>query len=212
MSRGAFAEWQPRYAEYGIAIFPVREKIPAIRNYLRLRTTGSRSLVERFANEPTFGFAPKPSGIVVVDVDSPRETVLVDALAWYGDTPFVVRSGGGNQQAWYRRTDEGRHIRPDPSVPIDILGGGFVVAPPSLGARRQYEIIRGSLADLPNLPALKNAPTINRSPRVGVGQRMIRFGPIACARRGSATTSMRSWMLPVLEMPLSPRRSTTRRW
>ena len=37
MTRGLFAEWQPRYAEHGIATFPVRGKVPAIRNYLRLR-------------------------------------------------------------------------------------------------------------------------------------------------------------------------------
>jgi hypothetical protein len=179
MTRGLFAEWQPRYAEHGIATFPVRGKVPAISNYLRLRAPGSRSLVDRFADAPAFGFAPKPSGIVVVDVDTPRETVLADALALYGDSPFVVRSGGGNFQAWYRRTDEGRHIRPDPDAPIDVLGDGFVVAPPSLGENGEYKIIQGSLADLPNLPRLKNAPlgslhacmSSSKGSPVGQGQR-----------------------------------------
>ena len=44
-------------------------------------------------------------------------------------------------------------------VPIDILGHGFVVVPPSIGEVGHYQIICGSLADLPLLPRLKN-PTI----------------------------------------------------
>lgn len=158
MSAGAFADWQPRYAEHGVAIFPVQGKRPAIRNYLRLRPEGSRRLVDRFAETSAFGLALKRSGIVVVDVDTPQEKVLSDALARYGDTPFIVRSGSGNFQAWYRRQNEGRYIRPNPDRPIDILGDGFVVAPPSIGEKGPYEIIEGSLADIPCLPTLKNAP------------------------------------------------------
>jgi hypothetical protein len=54
MIRGAFAEWQPRYAEVGVATFPVRGKIPAIKGYQALGLSGSRKLVHRFGEEPTF--------------------------------------------------------------------------------------------------------------------------------------------------------------
>ncbi len=36
-----------------------------------------------------------------------------------------------------------------------LLGGGFVVAPPSVGATRVYEIIKGTLADLDRLPVAR---------------------------------------------------------
>jgi hypothetical protein len=158
MSRGAFAEWQPRYAEYGIATFPVRGKVPVVSGYLRLGPSGSRKLVDRFGDASALGIALRRSQIVVVDVDRPDRRILADALARYGPTPFVVRSGSGNFQAWFRRQGEGRHIRPDPTLPIDILGDGFVVVPPSLGENGRYEIIQGSLADLPCLPVLRNPP------------------------------------------------------
>jgi hypothetical protein len=51
---------------------------------------------------------------------------------------------------------ERRQIRPDPDVPIDILGGGYVVAPPSKVAKGDYEFLQGSLDDRDRLPALQN--------------------------------------------------------
>jgi hypothetical protein len=61
---------------------------------------------------------------------------------------IIVRSGRGGLHAYYKHSGEGRKIRPNPSQPIDILGGGVVVLPPSLGAERSYEIIKGHLDDL----------------------------------------------------------------
>jgi hypothetical protein len=158
MALDAFGEWQPRYAEIGIPTFPVRGKKPAVRGYLSLGLTGSSKLVQRFRDEPAFGLALKPAGITIVDVDTPDERVLADALARHGDTPFVVQSGSGNFQAWFQRQGEGRHIRPDPDTPIDILGDGFVVAPPSMGTKGPYRIVSGSLRDLATLPPLRNPP------------------------------------------------------
>lgn len=155
---GLFAEWQPRYAEQGIATFPVRDKKPAVRGYLLLGAAASSKLVEKFAMADALGIALERAGIVVVDVDTPDERVLVEALDRHGDTPFVVRSGGGNFHAWYRRRNEARRVRPDKTRPIDILGRGFVLAPPSAGGLEPYRIIQGTLADLSRLPYLKNAP------------------------------------------------------
>jgi hypothetical protein len=132
-SSGIFAQWQPIYAERGIATFPCTEtKAPAVRNYHRFGVPASTALVSRFSSASALGFmCGKRSGITPLDIDCKDERVLADALDRHGKTPVVVRSGSGNFQAWYRHNGEGRQIRPWPELTIDILGGGFVVAPPS---------------------------------------------------------------------------------
>jgi hypothetical protein len=70
----------------------------------------------------------------------------------FGRSPFIVRSGSGNWQAWYENRGEGRRIRVLPDV--DVLGAGYVVAPPSEVSKGVYTIVEGRLADLPNLPPM----------------------------------------------------------
>lgn len=161
---GLFSEWQPRYAEAGIATFPVREKRPAVKGYLRLGARASEQLGFKFANDNAFGFACKRNRIVIIDVDTPDERVLRDALDEHGPTPVIVRSGSGNFQAWYRRDGENRRVRPDPEKPIDILGDGFVVAPPSLGSKGPYQFIQGGLADIASLPKRTGGKGISSMP------------------------------------------------
>jgi hypothetical protein len=111
------------------------------------------------ADADALGFCPgKRSGLTILDIDSSDDRILAKALARHGSTPIIVRSGSGNHQAWYRWDGEKRLIRPDPEKPIDILGSGFVVAPPSRGIKSNYEFIEGSLDDLERLPCLRNAP------------------------------------------------------
>lgn len=155
-SAGAFAEWQPRYAEHNVATFPVTEnKIPAVKGYLKIGLRASEQLALRFPANDAFGFACRRNRITVLDVDAPDERLLADALDQHGHTPFIVRSGSGNFQAWYRHNGEKRRVRPDPEKPIDILGDGFVVAPPSVGSNGRYEIIQGTLEDLDRLPTMR---------------------------------------------------------
>lgn len=159
----AFADWQPRYAEHGIATFPVviseTDKRPAVKGYLRLGQDVSGQLAMKFADADALGFAlGRRSRVSVLDVDTPDERVLADALGRHGDTPIIVRSGSGNFQAWYRHNEEGRKIRPFAKLPIDVLGAGYIVAPPSRSVRGQYEFITGGLDDLDSLPALAGLP------------------------------------------------------
>ena len=174
---GIFAEWQPRYAAADIPTFPVQNKKPAVRGYMKTGPNLSRELAEgKFAGASAFGFACKRAGLTIVDVDTPDENVLADALAEYGDTPVIVRSGSNHFQAWYRNDGEPRKIRPDKEKPIDILGGGYVVAPPSQGTKGAYQFLSGSLDDLPALPTLRKpeAPDDRSEPAVelmNVGQR-----------------------------------------
>lgn len=153
---GAFAEWQPRYAEHGVATFPVSaNKVPAVKGYLKIGSKVSSQLAMRFPDNDAFGFACRRSRITILDVDTSDERVLADGLSRHGPTPFIVRSGSGNYQAWYRHNGETRRVRPEPDKPIDILGDGFVVAPPSKGSKGHYQIIQGDLDDLDVLPTMK---------------------------------------------------------
>lgn len=156
--QGVFALWQPRYAEKGIATFPVREKKPAVKGYLRIGLPASSEFAAKFREDHAFGFACRRNRITVLDVDTPDEKLLADAMSEVGPTPFIVRSGSGNYQAWYRHNGERRRVRPDPERPIDILGDGFVVAPPSVTAKGRYEIICGTLDDLDSLPTMRPRP------------------------------------------------------
>src|SRR5262249_25727048 len=93
---GLFAEWQPRYAERGIPTFPVREKRPAIRGYLKLGSATSARLAKKFPDADAIGFTlGKRSKITVLDVDTPDETVLADALNQYGQIRDLLDRGFG---------------------------------------------------------------------------------------------------------------------
>jgi Bifunctional DNA primase/polymerase, N-terminal/Primase C terminal 1 (PriCT-1) len=162
----SFAQWQPIYAAHGLSTFPVRievgDKKPMVKNYLRAGRHYSDRLAQQFPDAQAFGFAlGDRTKITVLDCDSNDDRILCDAMTRHGKSPLIVRSGSGNFQAWYRHNGERRHIRPDPRLPVDILGGGFVVAPPSRGIKSAYQIIEGSLDDLVSLPVLQNfvAPT-----------------------------------------------------
>jgi hypothetical protein len=167
---GIFAAWQPRYAAHRIATFPVHDKRPAVTGYLKLGLEGSRRLTEKFSDADAIGFAlGKQSGITVLDVDTNDERMLAVALDRHGQTRIVVRSGSGNYQAWYHWNGEKRLIRSEPDKPIDILGRGFVVAPPSHGTKSDYQFVQGGLDDLDRLPILG-----------GFGTALPRVSPATC--------------------------------
>jgi hypothetical protein len=176
---GVFADWQPVYEAYGVPTFPVRvvdgDKKPAISGYLKVGTGTSRKLVSKFSSADSFGFALKRARITILDVDTPDERVLADALDQHGSTPLVVRTGSGNWQAWYRNGGEPRRIRPWAGKPIDILGDGFTVAPPSRGVRGWYRLVEGTLDDLDRLPPMRGVESLRSAElsveRIGTGNR-----------------------------------------
>jgi Bifunctional DNA primase/polymerase, N-terminal len=196
---GVFSEWQPRYAALGIATFPVEIKAdaknPAISNYDRVGLRGSAKLATAtcFAGYDALGFLAGPrSGITVVDMDETDPKILEDGERLFGPSPLVWQTGGGKFAAAYKFNGETRQIRPIPGMPIDILGGGFVVAPPSKGAKRRYEIIRGSLDDLRRLPTAQIPATApERRPPSGLepGRRKTASSSTACVVRRPVTTS-----------------------
>jgi len=152
-----FALWQAAYAERGIATFPVRaNKVPAIRGYQKIGLTGSQQLACKFADADALGFMCGPrSKVTVLDIDSSSDVVLGHAIARHGITPILVRTASGKYHAYYRHNGERRRIRPFRDLPIDIFGGGLVVAPPSKTAHGCYEFIGGSLDELDHLPVMQ---------------------------------------------------------
>jgi hypothetical protein len=158
---GLFPRWQPEYAAHGIATFPVRItediKKPAIKGYQKVGLKGSAELATKFSTADAFGYiAGKRTKTTVLDVDTRDEKILSDALDRHGHTPIVIRTGSGKFHALYRYNGERRLIRPWRGLPIDLLGGGFIIAPPSRATRGSYEFIHGSLDDLDQLPVLRD--------------------------------------------------------
>jgi hypothetical protein len=159
---GVFAEWQPRYAEQKIATFPLDinggRKKPATKGYGCVGLRGSEQLAIKFPEMDAFAFvAGRRSGITVVDIDAPGdEDLLRDTMRRYGDTPVVIQTGSGGFHLYYRHNGEDRKVRPDPTVPVDYLGGGMIAAAPSEGSRARYGFIRGGLNDLDRLPVASN--------------------------------------------------------
>jgi hypothetical protein len=158
-----FSTWQPLYDEHGIATYPLgADKRPAIRGYMRIGLADSRQLARarRFLDADGLGFvAGARSGVTVLDIDSRDGRLLQAAMDEHGNTPLIARTPSGGYHLWFRHSGEERQIRPwGPRLPIDILGTGNVVAPPSRTAKGHYEFVEGDLDDLERLPVLDGIP------------------------------------------------------
>jgi bifunctional DNA primase/polymerase-like protein/primase-like protein len=167
LAQDIFGVWQPEYAARGLATFPVRvvdgNKVPMTRGYHRTGLRGSTELAQRFGNANAIGIMLNRDRMIV-DVDTTSESVLADVLAERGETPLIARTAskggfhcyyGANKFAWVNYKTARRAIRPKADVPIDYLGTGFVVVPPSLTAAGRYEFIRGNLDDIARLPPFR---------------------------------------------------------
>jgi hypothetical protein len=96
--------------------------------------------------------------LTVVDIDArgaEGERLLADVQGEIGRSRFIVRTGGGGFHAYFKHRGEGRKIRLDPQRPIDLLGGGQIVLPPSRGSKGNYEIIEGNIDDLNSLTPIE---------------------------------------------------------
>ncbi|WP_042245801.1 bifunctional DNA primase/polymerase [Paracoccus sp. PAMC 22219] len=155
---GVFTDHQRNYATHNIPTFPMQGKKPAVKRFAGVGLKASKQLALKFPDIDALGFmAGERSRITVLDSDSTDEDLLRDMMKRHGQSPIIVRSGSDNLQAWYRFSGEKRLIRPyGASVPVDVLGGGVVVAPPSKGSKGPYEFIRGSLDDLHKLRPAAN--------------------------------------------------------
>ena len=158
----SFGRWQSMYAERGIATFPIGpNKKPLVSRYNRFGLRASAEIGRKYADAPAIGFmAGKRNRITIGDVDEVGEKPLQHFLDRHGSSPVIARTASGKHHVWYRHNNERRLIRPNREINVDILGGGFVVAPPSRGDTGKYQFIVGGLDDLDKLPVMQNVPTV----------------------------------------------------
>lgn len=152
-----FALWAPEYLKHGIPTFPVNNKLPAIRNYLNIGKSTTMSLIERFPGASAIGIPLRKSRITLVDIDTSDTSAVEIVAKQFGHSPLMVRTQSGGHHLYYKNSGEGRVVRYFDKPPIDLLGDGFAIAPPSIGPNGHYEIIRGTLHDLENLPPVHQA-------------------------------------------------------
>jgi hypothetical protein len=128
----------------------------------------SRQLVMKWGEAQGLAcMAGSRNKLTVIDIDArgvEGERLLADVQREAGEARFIVRTGGGGFHAYYRHNGEGRKIRLDPRRPIDLLGGGQIVLPPSRGSKAQYEIIRGTIDDLTALTPIRTLRARARAP------------------------------------------------
>jgi len=146
---GVFADAQPQYAALGIATFPfdASEKVkrgPLVSHYNRVGLRASKQMVLRFPDAPGLAaMAGARNKFTIVDIDErgpAGERLLADVQRQFGNSKVVVRTGSGGFHCYYLHRGESRKIRPDPRKPIDLIGGGPIVLPPTKGFRGNYEI------------------------------------------------------------------------
>ena len=157
-----------------IATIPVdaERKAPTVKRPERFGVRGSAELVHRFPKANAIGLiAGKRNRITVVDIDTDDECVLADALNRHGLAPFIVRTASGGFHTYYGHNGERRRIRPFPGLPIDVIGAGLIVVPPSKTQRGTYEIIEGKLDDLKSFPPMRHAVTDIQRAQVREGGR-----------------------------------------
>jgi Bifunctional DNA primase/polymerase, N-terminal/Primase C terminal 1 (PriCT-1) len=185
-----FAQWQPSYAAHHIATFPLRgDKVPAIRGYNRVGLRASGQLAAKYPDADALGFlCGARSKITVLDCDATDDNILSDALARHGATPLVVRTASGKWHAYYKHNGERRRIRPWKDQPLDVLGGGVAVAPPSRIARGRYQIVQGSLDDLDRLPVMGglDEPFYARAARIEQNRSAAKTDIVAVGQRNRA--------------------------
>jgi bifunctional DNA primase/polymerase-like protein len=122
-------------------------KVALVRHWQKVGLKGSSQLAMKFADADAFGFqCGKRSRITLIDVDSRDQRTVGEAVKLFGESPILWRTGSGNYAMPFRHNGEARRIRPLPGLPIDVLGGGYAVAPPSMGTKAHNEFLRGSLA------------------------------------------------------------------
>jgi hypothetical protein len=179
-----YGEEAPSYFRHGVLPLPVSaasaaHKRPAVIGWSRAGSHAALSGMHRFTDAPAIGIAlGARSDITILDLDTTDEREVSRAMGRHGRTPLVARTRSGGHQLWYRHRGEPRLIRPwGKTLPVDLLGRGFAIVPPSLDGA--YSFVAGDLDDLDRLPAMQGlegvlprpATTGATSERIGHGRR-----------------------------------------
>lgn len=216
-----YAEHAEEYAAAGLPAFPVdaRRKRPAIRGWQDACPEKTRLWlsIQKLGDADGLGvLMGKPSGIVEVDVDSVGDAWVALAVERFGETPVTIKTASAKAKLWYRHRGEGRHIRPISGLPIDVLGAGFTIAPPTWrqDLATGYVFREGGLEYVGVLPPIKSTALDGLLPTgsatVVTGERNIalwRFcmAQARCCDDVEALIDVAETWSAALEAPLPPR-------
>ena len=155
MSNVAFSQWQPVYAEHGIATIPCSQaKRPLVKHPQKFGCRGSTEIASKFPDAQTFGFYNgRYTGLTTLEsmirmngYSPMRSTDMARRRSISAAAPASsTRSIGTTASA--AKSEPGKVFR------STCCGAGLTIAPPGVVAKGQYEIIQGSLDDLDRLPA-----------------------------------------------------------
>jgi hypothetical protein len=164
MTMAAFTAAAESWAAAGIVPLPIAPdgKRPMVKQPDSFGRSSALALAAkpRFAHANLGFMCGSHNRLTVVDIDSPADAELQHALETYGESPVIVSTPSGGHHVYYAHNDEPRKVRLDDRHPIDMLGGGLCVAPPSVrSSGASYAWLRGSLADIANgnLPKIRSA-------------------------------------------------------
>lgn len=171
--------FQPLYADLGISTIPCSTdaKKPLVRNYLQMGVPASNQLAQRFTAANAIGIVcGEHNRITVLDIDSSDPGVLKEAIARHSEPRVIAKTASGKYHGYFRFNGEGRHIRPWKDLPIDILGGGFILAPPSLFGPGEYHFLEGQIDDLKRLTPITGLEDIEREHALRTGAPQTKAG------------------------------------
>jgi hypothetical protein len=164
---GAFSAAVEIFTMQGVGVIPTRQETPAVpmvKHPDRFGVPASRRLAAdpRFADANAAIWAGSHSRLTIVDVDSSDPAHVAEAIKAFGDSPLKISTPSGGLHLYYRHAGEPRRIRPfGKSLPLDVLGSGVAVVPPSVrqAAGKKpagtYRVLEGDLASLDDLPPLR---------------------------------------------------------
>ncbi|MBL1216602.1 MAG: hypothetical protein D8M59_03820 [Planctomycetes bacterium] len=145
-----------RYADVGHPVFPCRSgaKKPITEHGLLDASTDKAQIAEWWGQHPDANIAIRTDGLIVIDVDGPDNSWLlddVDKQQELANAPTSITPRGGRHHIF--RAPNGRTYRNSASkvAPhVDVRAdGGYIVAPPSVVDGKTYRWLEGSGLDWP---------------------------------------------------------------
>lgn len=145
------------YASLGIHVFPVRynEKAPPLISQWEQQASIDPDVVTKWWTEnpdANIAIATGPSGLCVIDIDSPDVNGIWRQMMDYDDVLHVT-TPSGNRHIYFR-TD--KNLKSSVRIngdPVDSRAtGGYVLAPPSRLTEGDYVFNGLSLAEIGNVP------------------------------------------------------------
>ncbi len=185
---GAFAEAVEVFGEHGIAVIPTlpdRPSKPMVKLPEAFGVRGAKALVlnSRYRDANAAVVCGSRSGLTVVDIDSTDKAIVAEVLDRFGDTPLKAQSASGNWHLYYRHAGERRRIRAlGKRLPVDVLGAGLAVVPPSHRAPTKtkrgggYRFMDGTLEDLQRLRPMRHPVISNRPAATDLAPGQMRDG------------------------------------